>query len=380
MKVILLGNPENRRLQMMQEALHSFGLNYQTIAWIDFLSTPQLFDAILEDHDVIKIDSFGENFDVFKALLKWGLKAIKKESYHQISELEIENLKNDKGKIQFSRQAYLGLKKALEWIENSVKQKKNIRFINTPQAILQMFDKKASHQILSNNSIPKTRFLGTVKNYDDLSQLMTEQNTHQVFIKLVHGSSSSGVMAYRRSKSREVLKTSVEIDTNSELYNSLKIRTYRDTEKIRLIVDQLAKENLLVEKWEPKATFDNKVFDLRLVVINQKVEHVVMRCSNSPMTNLHLGNERGNLKALKEFIGIEKWEEVKQTAIQAVSSFEGAMIAGVDLMLQSNNHKVKIIEVNAFGDLVPRIVNPQGRTTYEEQAFVIKSIFDEVLT
>ncbi|MBD0400429.1 STM4014 family protein [Flammeovirga sp. EKP202] len=380
MKVILIGNPENRRLQMMQEALHSYQLNYQTIAWIDLLSTPHSFESIVEENDIIKIDSFGENFDVFKGLLKWGSESIKKEEFHQISKEKIDSLPNDKGRIQYSRQAYLGFKEALKFVENCAMKKENVRFINTPTAILQMFDKKNAHQILLEHHVAKTKFLGTVRNYEELQQMMNQAKEHQVFIKLAHGSSSSGVMAYRRSKSREVLKTSVEIDKSSALYNSLNISTYRDATKIELIINQLAKEHLIVEKWEPKATFNNKVFDLRLVVIDQKVEHVVMRSSTSPMTNLHLGNERGDLNGLIDYLGNEKWEEIKQTAIQAVKSFQGAMVAGVDLMVQSNSHKVKIIEVNAFGDLVPRIVNSEGRTTYEEQAFIIKSIFDEVLT
>lgn len=147
-----------------------------------------------------------------------------------------------------------------------------------------------------------------------------------------------------------LLKLTLDVELVREgdevkLYNSLRIRTYRKADDIKCIIDLLAKENLLVERWESKASFGNETFDLRLVVINGKAEHVVMRCSRSPMTNLHLGNRRGDLPVLKAHLGADFWLKIENLAIETVRKFPGASVAGVDILITSGCREAKVIEV-----------------------------------
>ncbi|MCG8474032.1 MAG: hypothetical protein MI784_00895 [Cytophagales bacterium] len=54
-------------------------------------------------------------------------------------------------------------------------------------------------------------------------------------------------------------------------------------------------------------------------------------------------------------------------AVNAASSFTGASVAGVDLLISADSRNAKVIEANAFGDLLPNVQNQKGRSTYEEE-------------
>ena len=64
----------------------------------------------------------------------------------------------------------------------------------------------------------------------------------------------------------------------------------------------ILQEGAIVEEWLPKAVFQGKQFDLRVVVIKGVAKHFVVRLGNSPMTNLHLGNARGDAALFRETI------------------------------------------------------------------------------
>jgi len=343
LKILIIGNPDNRRVTFFVEACKENEILCDTFSWIEFLQDPESFREIIFDYDVLKIESFGEDFLVFKMLLLRGAQNAALEKYSFIEEEKIHQLENEKGLIKYSRQAYLGMKWALAEVNNICQGK--IKFLNSPDAISKMFDKKETHRCLEQNNISKTAFLGQIDSFSALQNLLRQQKTSQVFIKLAHGSSSSGVMAYRFSKQKHLLKSSVELSQKGgeiKCFNSLKIRTYQKENEVEKIIDELGKENLIVEKWEPKAKLGRETFDLRLVVINQQVGHTVMRCSHSPMTNLHLGNRRGDLLQLIEKIGTKFWEDIKILAIEATNAIEGANVSGVDILIDSNFKKAKV--------------------------------------
>ncbi|MEB9896617.1 hypothetical protein P4K96_24600 [Bacillus cereus] len=47
-----------------------------------------------------------------------------------------------------------------------------------------------------------------------------------------------------------------------------------------------------MERWIAKERLDGKSFDVRLLAVNGSACHAVLRLSSSPITNLHLRNER----------------------------------------------------------------------------------------
>ena len=131
--------------------------------------------------------------------------------------------------------------------------------------------------------------------------------------------------------------------------------------ELRPLLAALTGQRAVVEDWLPKAQWNGKSFDLRVVVIGGRAAQVLVRSSRGPFTNLHLGNERGDWDAVRGWLG-ERWEEVRDSAQRAAACFPEALYCGVDvLILPSKDHA--ILEVNAFGDY-HRGVLVDGLDTY----------------
>jgi hypothetical protein len=107
------------------------------------------------------------------------------------------------------------------------------------------------------------------------------------------------------------------------------------------------------------------VIDLRVVVIGGRARHVVVRASRGPLTNLHLGNARGDLAELRRVAG-PQYEAGLASCERAAACFPRTLMVGVDLMFSPDFRRHAVAEVNAFGDLLPRLML-DGRDTYSEQ-------------
>jgi hypothetical protein len=173
-------------------------------------------------------------------------------------------------------------------------------------------------------------------------------------------------VAYQTDGRRHQAATTVEAarrDGELRLYNSRRIRVYRDWREIAELIDALCRHRVHVEQWLPKAGFDNRTFDLRVVVIAGRACHTVARLSQSPMTNLHLLNERGDEDAVRERVGRAAWDAAMRNCELAMECFPGSLYAGVDLLFTPDYRRQVVIEVNAFGDLLPGVFW-QGLETY----------------
>jgi hypothetical protein len=186
----------------------------------------------------------------------------------------------------------------------------------------------------------------------------------RVFVKPPHGSSASGVIALEAAGRRLVATTSVEV-SGGRLYNSLTVRRYTDEATVALVVDRLGP--LHVERWFPKAGHNGRTVDLRVVCVAGRPTHVVVRASRHPMTNLHLGAARGDTAAVRAAVGEARWRAAMDTCARAAAQFPGCLQVGVDLMFAPGWGTHAVAEVNAFGDLLPGLVDEHGRDTYAEQ-------------
>lgn len=94
--------------------------------------------------------------------------------------------------------------------------------------------------------------------------------------------------------------------------------------------------------------------------------HCVVRTSRSPITNLHLGNRRGDLEMLRQRMSRQAWSEVLQLARQAAATFPSSHMLGLDILLQPGYRRPTMLEVNAFGDLLPGVLY-RRQDSYEAQ-------------
>src|SRR5262249_28325487 len=157
-------------------------------------------------------ESPGKDFDVERALIAAGAEVANgDEGYDHISAQSARNLSFERGLILYPRQWYLGYCATLRLIEGQLTECPPHRLMNSPAEVAQMFDKIACHDLFNSRGVPVARSLGAVNSFDDLVERMREQNRLRVFVKLAHGSSASGVVAYQTDGRRHQAATTVEM-------------------------------------------------------------------------------------------------------------------------------------------------------------------------
>lgn len=391
---------------MFCDATLQLGHTSVVLPWTEVLADPQLVCRSIQGDDIVRIESPGENTAVERTLIELGAKirehqlcsgaakvvcsdasescnlpdssrrsATKGCSLHQASAHSLVGVPygGEYGRIEDSSLWYAGFGSTLKVLHDSCGGAKSVRWMNAPKDIALMFDKGECQAMFHSAGISAPRILGSVSNYEELRLLMRQQGVSRVFLKLPHSSSASGIIAFQTNGLQMVAQTSTELvqrRTETVLYNSLQVRRYTDERQVALLVDTLGAMGLHVEQWVPKAGIDGKSFDLRVVVIAGNARHIVVRTSRTPMTNLHLGNKRGDVDRVRRAMPAKQWEQAMQACQDAAKCFPESLYAGVDLLFTPGFRTHSVIEVNAFGDLLPNVVH-DAETTYEAEVAAV---------
>ena len=368
-EVVVIGNPDNRRVRFFQEALARRGHSpARVLSYRDLLAGRCDVEDV-PSGSIVRIDSPGEDFEVERRLLASGEAAAVSEGSPAISADRLAALRFDSGRILFPRQWYLGFCLLLRRWHRTLNEIGGVRFASWPPDIALMFDKAACHRACAAADVPVPEPFGPVSCLDELIARMDAAGVHRVFVKPAHGSSASGAVALERRGDRMAATTTAEMETvggELRLYNSLGIRRYTKLDEIRPLIDELAPHRVHVERWLPKASLDGRVFDIRVVVIGRRPQHVVVRTSRGPFTNLHLGNRRGNAERLVEKLGPARHDQLCQTCIRTAEVFPRSLQMGIDVLFTPGFRRHALLEVNAFGDLLPG-VEFHNKDTYTAQ-------------
>ncbi|MFE6163614.1 STM4014 family protein [Streptomyces sp. NPDC056486] len=345
----VVGNPENRRVGLFTAAVREAGLPVpRVVPWLDVLRDG---GAAFGADEVVRLESPGENADVDLALR--GM--------------------DDPTRVEGSVRWYGRFSAAVRSLSGG-------RRLDDPDELGMLFDKRLCHDVLARAGVPvppspTSGAKAAVHGWDDVRTLMREHRMPRLFVKLAHGSSASGVLAVETAGAGRIrATTSVEM-SGGRLHNSLRVRRYRDEREIAAIVDGLAPDGLHIERWMPKASLRGRVADLRVVVIGGRATHAVVRTSRSPLTNLHLGGARGELAAAVEAAGA-RWAEALDICERAAACFPGTLCVGVDLLPALGWQRFTVGEINAFGDLLPRLTGlpgsgAEGLDTYAAQVAAV---------
>lgn len=238
-------------------------------------------------------------------------------------------------------------------ILKSLSLNQNTRFLNHPDDILMSLDKRQCKQLLLTNNISTTPLLSDcdIHNYESLIEIMKQNHIHQVFIKPNTGSGAAGVSAFRINfrKSDFILYTSILLK-EGKLFNTKKIQRINSSEEIKEIVNQILKDEAIVEQWIPKPTHNDLGYDLRVVWQFGKMAFIVPRFSQSPITNLHLNNKAGLFSELD--LDEDILYQIEQTCNNTMKLFPKLSYAGIDVLLTRDELKPMVIEVNGQGDLI----------------------------
>lgn len=341
----LIGNPENRRVRDFQRAVEELGQPAPTcLSYEQLLRRPESLRDL--DVDLIRIDSPGENENVARALIARGGGPA--------------NAALEFGEIAYLREYHRGFCALLDTIAQM-----GVSFLNIPRDIAVMFDKWECHRIFVEHGVPRPKAELAPLDFGSFRDYMRIRESGRVFLKPLHGSSASGVCALRWTRDRQQLIAPLRMrmaGNRPVLVNSLAVQTYTTMADIELILGHLLPQGMIMEQWIPKLTLAEGAVDLRVLVIAGEARHWVIRQSRHPMTNLHLGNQRGDESELIERIGSDKLEAAFRVAEQAASCFPDSLYAGVDVLIDSQ-HRTLVGEINAFGDLLPRLAH-RGETAY----------------
>ncbi len=377
MHFVVVGTPGDRRVDLFQAALAAGDHPpADLVSYRDLLLGKADLRDVVRPGSVVRIESPGRDFVVEKLLLAAGADAEGLDGYARLGCPAIEALEFERGRMTYSRQWYLGLRSILARVEAQLSDcPAHLRMNHIPDILL-MFDKCACHSWLHEHAVPVPRSLDPIESYEALLAAMRSAGCCRVFVKLAHGSSASGVVAYQWSGDRHQATTTVEMVSHQGqpiLYNSRRIQTYRDQATIARLIDALCQHRIHVEQWLPKAAIENKVFDLRVVVIAGGARHTVVRLSDSPMTNLHLLNQRAGIDLIFERLGPKNWAAIQAACERVMTEcFPSSLYAGLDVLVTSDYQRHAVLEVNAFGDLLPDVLD-RGQDTYAAE---IKAVLD----
>ncbi len=317
------------------------------LSYLELLENPSRLGAL--DVDLLRLESPGENDLVARKLIALG---------GGPSQADLEF-----GQVAHLSEYHLGFLEVLRWVDESC-----LPCMNSPGSIAVMFDKWKCHQRFLQHGLPRPESWLAPNSFEEFAPRLTS-GQGRLFLKPLHGSSASGVCALRWMPGRIQLISSLELE-HGRIFNSLKVRSYRHWDDIEAILSPLLPQGMLAERWVPKISTPYGVADLRVLVIGGKARHRVVRQSRHPMTNLHLGNRRGEESDFREQLGSTRWKEALELAEAAAGCFPDCLYAGVDLLIDTRGRAL-IGEINAFGDLLPGLIH-QRETAF--QAIVRNSL------
>ncbi len=233
-----------------------------------------------------------------------------------------------------------------------------IRFLNPPETILELLDKKKCKERLRQAGIPVTESLDgseadPARETAHLLWRMREQRVSQVFIKPRWGSGAAGTAALRiRPGSGEMIlyTCAAEDPQTGRLVNTKRLRKSSEKAAVCRLLDGLLSLDHVEERWYAKAGYKGFSYDLRVVMQDGRADVMLARLSKSPITNLHLDGRP--LPADELGLPREVTEAVVEICQKSMACFPGLLSAGIDILLERGSLRPRVIEMNGQGDLI----------------------------
>jgi glutathione synthase/RimK-type ligase-like ATP-grasp enzyme len=355
----VVGVPGNRRVTLFRDAVRAAGLPAaRVVPWLDVLGGK----AVFRPGETVRMDSPGENAEVERLLRSV----------------------DDPTRVEGTALWYTRFTGAVRTVARAADAAGAV-LLDAPGDVAVLFDKRLCHAVLDGAGVPvpasptSGAAAPVVRDWADVRERMAQHRMPRAFVKLAHGSSASGVLAVETAGPGRVrATTSVERDTSGRLFNSLRVRRCTTEREVAAIVDALAPDGLHIERWLPKASQRGRSADLRVLVVAGRATHAVVRTSHSPMTNLHLGGERGSLDEVRAAVEAAggSWAEALAVCERAAACFPDTLCVAVDLLPATGWRRFAVGEVNAFGDLLPRLTGLpgsgfEGLDTYATQVVAV---------
>jgi glutathione synthase/RimK-type ligase-like ATP-grasp enzyme len=255
-----------------------------------------------------------------------------------------------------------GLQSCLHGIGATLLSQKQILSPASPKHTALLFDKNETSSRLRAVGIPVPECFQPAGDADSLIEQLRSRRWSKAYVKLAYGSCASGIVVLEPLVDPcSGLTTVKEID--GLYYNTFDVRRVVG-EELTSILNFVLKETATVQTAIPKTRIGNRNFDLRVVVLGGTVIAVVCRVSRHPMTNLHLGGQRGDVEECRRQIGQRHWLDAMDDCVHAASLFDLPCV-GIDVAFDRNSGSPFILEMNSFGDFFPNWKDSSGRSIHE---------------
>ena len=278
--------------------------------------------------------------------------------------------------ILWDDQFYFGFKNKLEQLHDLIQKHPIAGCMNRIQDILTFFDKQRCHQTLSKENILTPKGVYDVCSYQDLREKMKLEDLKNVFIKTRFGSGASGIVALKTNGAKLHSLSTVE-QHNGRFYNTRRLQRSNNETEVSSLIDSLCKWGVHCESWVPKAIIDKKESDCRILLIDGKADFFVLRKSNTPITNLHLMNERAKIQELVDSMVDGAWAQVLNTCEKLAALYPKSFHIAADIAVHKNLREHSVLELNAFGDFLQNISH-EGMNTYAWQLQQFNVIQDRI--
>ncbi len=376
-QAVLLGSPGTKRTIYLEKGAEAEGISFRLLDWKEFPfrsadspASPLRKDLVLKNDfrdDTALADPFWNETARENVFLK-----IDPPLWESCCLDELNILARD-------------YEKKLQWLAELGK-KRQITFLNKPEDILALLDKRACKRRLAEAGIPVTEeldgigravfpmaeTLDGVGRADLLLGSMERRRIFQVFIKPVCGSGAAGAAAFRwqpRSGRMILYTCAMENPETGRLVNTKRLRRFTDRKQVLSMIGRLLELGCIVERWYAKAEHNGFSYDLRAVVQDGRMDFILARLSSGPITNLHLNNHP--LKGNELGLPCHVMEDVEQLCIRAAGCYPELRSVGIDVLLEKGSLRPRIIELNGQGDLIYQDIYDQNRI-YLHQAEMMK--------
>ncbi len=390
-QAVLLGSPGTKRTIYLEKGAEAEGISFRLLDWKEFPfrsadspASPLRKDLVLKNDfrdDTALADPFWNETAWENVFLK-----IDPPLWESCCLDELNILAQD-------------YEKKLQWLAELGK-KRQITFLNKPEDILALLDKRACKRRLAEAGIPVTveldgigravfpvaetldsvgqavlpvaETLDGVGRADLLLDSMERRRIFQVFIKPVCGSGAAGAAAFRwqpRSGRMILYTCAMENPETGRLVNTKRLRRFTDRKQVLSMIGRLLELGCIVERWYAKAEHNGFSYDLRAVVQDGRMDFILARLSSGPITNLHLNNHP--LKGNELGLPCHVMEDVEQLCIRAAGCYPELRSVGIDVLLEKGSLRPRIIELNGQGDLIYQDIYDQNRI-YLHQAEMMK--------
>ena len=390
-QAVLLGSPGTKRTIYLEKGAEAEGISFRLLDWkkfpfrsADSPASPLRKDLVLKNDfrdDTALADPFWNETAWENVFLK-----IDPPLWESCCLDELNILVRD-------------YEKKLQWLAELGK-KRQITFLNKPEDILALLDKRACKRRLAEAGIPVTEELDGIgravfpvaETLDSVGQAvlpvaetldgvgradlllgsMERRRIFQVFIKPVCGSGAAGAAAFRwqpRSGRMILYTCAMENPETGRLVNTKRLRRFTDRKQVLSMIGRLLELGCIVERWYAKAEHNGFSYDLRAVVQDGRMDFILARLSSGPITNLHLNNHP--LKGNELGLPCHVMEDVEQLCIRAAGCYPELRSVGIDVLLEKGSLRPRIIELNGQGDLIYQDIYGQNRI-YLHQAEMMK--------